>query len=193
MASESLQNTIERLSGGSSDTRETTEQLIRQLSELTSVARLQAESTDDNTRAVIENSLAKATSSPLSKAGEVGRSILSFLGGGLGLAPLLGRLFGGQKEEEELPALPGYSLPKPIEVDAALSSLTSLGIGPVRYGQDGLPRPLQAGRPAEAASVTVHVQAIDSRSFMDHSSEIARAVREALLNAHSLNDVVSEV
>lgn len=192
MASESLQNTIERLSGGSSDARETTEQLIRQLSELTSVARLQSESTDDNTRAVIENSLAKATSSPLSKAGDIGRSIMSFLGGGFGLAPLLGKLFGGQKEEE-LPALPSYSLPKPIDVDAALSSLASLGIGPVRYGQDGLPRPLQAGRPVEAASITVQVQAIDSRSFMDHSSEIARAVREALLNAHSLNDVVSEV
>jgi hypothetical protein len=34
---------------------------------------------------------------------------------------------------------------------------------------------------------------MDSRSFMDHSDEIARAVREALLNAHSLGDVVSEL
>ncbi len=34
---------------------------------------------------------------------------------------------------------------------------------------------------------------MDSRSFMDHSDDIARAVREALLNAHSLNDVMSEL
>jgi hypothetical protein len=39
----------------------------------------------------------------------------------------------------------------------------------------------------------VQVQAMDSRSFMDHSDEIARAVREALLNAHSLGDVMSEL
>jgi len=41
--------------------------------------------------------------------------------------------------------------------------------------------------------VTVQVQAMDSRSFLDHSAEIARAVREAMLNMHSLNDVVSEL
>jgi hypothetical protein len=38
----------------------------------------------------------------------------------------------------------------------------------------------------------VQVQAMDSRSFLDHSDEIARAVREAMLNAHALNDVVNE-
>jgi hypothetical protein len=32
---------------------------------------------------------------------------------------------------------------------------------------------------------------MDSRSFMDHSQDIATAVREAVLNMHSLNDVIS--
>ena len=90
---------------------------------------------------------------------------------------------------------------------------------PVDYGQDGLPRPIWApvqrrpGQPARSAggelenpawpapgaapvyapAVTVQVQAMDSRSFMDHSDEIARAVREAILNSHALGSVVSEL
>jgi hypothetical protein len=34
---------------------------------------------------------------------------------------------------------------------------------------------------------------MDSRSFADHSDEIARAVREAMLRSHSLNDVIAEI
>ncbi len=192
MASESLQGIVERLWAGSAGPAETTEQLTRQLAELTSVARVQSESTEDNTRAVIENSLVRSSGGALSKAGDIGRSLLSFLGGGLGLAPLLGRLFGGGKDEAPA-VLPSYTLPRPIHVDAGLVSPAPLEIGPVRYGQDGLPRPVQPGRPLEGPSVTVQVQAIDSRSFLDHSSEIAQAVREALLSAHSLNDVVNEI
>jgi hypothetical protein len=41
--------------------------------------------------------------------------------------------------------------------------------------------------------VHVHVKAMDSQSFMDRSNEIANAVKSAMLNSHSLNDVVSEV
>jgi len=34
---------------------------------------------------------------------------------------------------------------------------------------------------------------MDSRSFMDHSSDIAQAVRDAMLNMHSINDVISNL
>ena len=34
---------------------------------------------------------------------------------------------------------------------------------------------------------------MDSRSFLDHSDEIANAVREAVLNSHSLRDVLTEL
>jgi hypothetical protein len=34
---------------------------------------------------------------------------------------------------------------------------------------------------------------MDSRSFLDHSHDIASAVREAMLNMHSLNDVVNDL
>ena len=41
--------------------------------------------------------------------------------------------------------------------------------------------------------ITVNVQAMDARSFLDRSSDIAAAVREAMLNMHSINDVVNEL
>jgi hypothetical protein len=44
-----------------------------------------------------------------------------------------------------------------------------------------------------APQITVQVQAMDSRSFLDHSEDIARAVREAMLNSHGINDVITEL
>jgi hypothetical protein len=41
--------------------------------------------------------------------------------------------------------------------------------------------------------ITVQVQAMDSRSFLDHSEDIARAVRQAMLNSHGINDVITEL
>jgi hypothetical protein len=43
-----------------------------------------------------------------------------------------------------------------------------------------------------APQVTVQVNAMDSRSFLDNSDQIARAVREAILNSRALADVVGE-
>ncbi len=34
---------------------------------------------------------------------------------------------------------------------------------------------------------------MDSRSFLDHSDDIAQAVRQAMLNMNSLNDVVTSL
>ena len=46
---------------------------------------------------------------------------------------------------------------------------------------------------AGAAQITVNVQAMDSQSFLDHSNEIAQAVRAAMLNSSSINDVVNNL
>jgi len=42
-------------------------------------------------------------------------------------------------------------------------------------------------------NILVQVQAMDSQSFMDHSQEIAQAVRQAMLNLNSLNDVILDL
>jgi hypothetical protein len=117
----------------------------------------------------------------------------------LGLAPLartIFSLFGGGGEEEAAP-LVKYAMPERLRFEAAM---TSRGMTGLDYGQDGLPREYGGGYgsvPVNAApespQVTIQVQAMDSRSFLDHKDDIARAVREAMLNMHPVNDVVSEL
>jgi hypothetical protein len=41
--------------------------------------------------------------------------------------------------------------------------------------------------------ISVNVQAMDAQSFMSYSGEIAKAVRDAMLNLSSLNDVVTDL
>jgi hypothetical protein len=44
-----------------------------------------------------------------------------------------------------------------------------------------------------APQITVNVQAMDARSFLDRSNDIAAAVRDAMLNLNAINDVVNEL
>jgi len=41
--------------------------------------------------------------------------------------------------------------------------------------------------------ITVQVQTMDARSFLDNSDQIAQAVRGAMLNLSAINDVVNEL
>lgn len=53
--------------------------------------------------------------------------------------------------------------------------------------------PIGSSNSPQGQSVLVQVQAMDSQSFMDHSQEIAHAVRHAMLNMSSLNDVIVDL
>jgi hypothetical protein len=119
--------------------------------------------------------------------GSVAASIGSTLLKATGVGPMVRGLLGlfGSGDREENPALfPMYSAPPPVAVEAGLDG--SRQFTNINYSGSGLPR-------ATAPVVQVNVQAMDSRSFMDHSDEIARAVKEAMLNSHGLNDVVMEI
>ncbi len=126
-------------------------------------------------------------------SGSTGHGLLSTLAGGLGLGSLISglvSLFGGGGHEEP-PPLVKFQLPAAVSRE---ESLGRPGAAPVdiSYGQNGLPR---ANGPTSSTpqSITVQVQAMDSKSFLDHSEDIARAVREAMLYSHSINDVVTEL
>jgi len=59
-----------------------------------------------------------------------------------------------------------------------------------------LPRAAQGQQtPQGVASqhVTVNIQAMDARSFLDRSNDIALAVRDAMLNLNPINDVVNDL
>ena len=119
---------------------------------------------------------------------------------GFGLAPLIGglvNLFSGGGDETPAP-LVKYALPPAIDFQAAQSNgrLTDLD-----YNQTGMARTYaeRAGGSASgngsgaASQITVNVQAMDARSFMDRSGDIALAVRDAMLNLNAINDVVNEL
>ena len=73
-----------------------------------------------------------------------------------------------------------------------LASAQSQGSAPPISATDSANN--QAGGSAtNATQVTVNIQAMDSQSFLDRSQDIAQAVREAMLNMHSINDVVNDL
>ncbi len=134
----------------------------------------------ENTQAILQNTVALAMGGGGAGSGGVAGTVWKAIGGGLGAAPIvtgLLKLFGGGKSEAPAP-LQFYARPAAVEVQSAIS----------RSGESETYVQAEHGAP----QVTVNVQAMDSRSFLDHRDEIARAVREAMLNGHSLNDVVNE-
>jgi len=136
---------------------------------------------------------------------------------GFGVVPLVGELlglFGGGSKSQ--PELLKYQMPSKISFTSAETDGELSAAG---YDQMGLPRVYDTagggdatpggaatsaaapaagagsavGSGAAAPQITVSVQAMDSQSFLDHSSDIAQAVRSAMLSMSSINDVVNEL
>jgi hypothetical protein len=122
--------------------------------------------------------------------GTIGSSLGGVLGGGLGLAPLISGIAGlfGGGDSSAPAALPAYMAPLPIHLDAGFSE--GGGAFGVDAAQGGAPR---AKTNSSSTQITVQVQAMDSQSFLDHSGDIALAVRQAMLQSGVLNDVIREV
>jgi hypothetical protein len=128
-----------------------------------------------------------------STLGSVASTVLK---SGFGLAPLitgLVSLFGGGDTPAAAP-LVKYALPTAADFQAAESQGQVSGLD---YDQMGMARsygPTGAGGGTGAApAITVNVQAMDARSFMDRSNDIALAVRDAMLNLNAINDVVNDL
>jgi hypothetical protein len=125
-------------------------------------------------------------------------------------------LFGGGSSAP--PALEKYSMPSSISFESAD---TGNGLSASDFDQMGTPRlyssaadsPAAAsggaaanasvggqgaettggGGNAAAPQISVTVQTMDAQSFLDNSDQIAQAVRGAMLNLSSINDVVNEL
>jgi hypothetical protein len=126
-------------------------------------------------------------------------TLVTVLKNGLGVAPLIGgliSLFGGGGDDSP-PALVKYAMPASVSFDAA--ETPEGGIAAAGYDQGGVarsyatPGPVAGGSETPAPQITVNVSAMDARSFLDRSSDIAAAVREAMLNLNSINDVVNDL
>ena len=181
---------------------------VKQLSELQGSSAAQAASGSSST----------SNASTTSGGGITAESIVTtVLESGLGMVPLVVGLLGlfGGGGTPAPPTLEKYAMPERQYFEGAD---TGSDVSGADYDQMGMPRAYSAapdggsaqtsgsaspgssgsGAPsgpsgAGAAQITVNVQAMDSQSFLDHSNEIAQAVRAAMLNSNSINDVVNNL
>ena len=165
--------------------------LTAQITNLNATQQTQIGATQDNTQAVSQNTATKGSggSSIASTAGSLASNLL-----GGGLSPIISglmSLFGGGGGKTTPSPLIRFELPAPVQYQAGLSSGPGgTPVQPVEYGQGGQARTMQA---SPAPQVNIQVNAMDSRSFLDHSEEIAQAVKAAMLNSNSLNDVIADL
>lgn len=175
----------------SSDLTEQLTSLTTQISSLTSIQQSQISALQDNTQALTQSSTSK-TSSGSSVGSTVASAASSFLGGGLSsLSPLITgllSLFGGGGQTLAVPT--PFTLPSPVQSNGGLTASTPGQVVPVSYGDTGQPR---AQSSSASQQITVQVNAMDSQSFLDHSDDIANAVKQAILNSNSINDVISSL
>lgn len=121
-------------------------------------------------------------------AEDLGKTFLS----GFGVASLFSSLFDWGGGGDDMPAsLPKYQAPASLQLD--LGYLHSSGSYRLtdRDANDGL-RTI-GGSQAAPQNITVNIQALDSKSVLDRSGDIAKAVREAILDSHPLGDVIAEL
>jgi hypothetical protein len=161
------------------------------LEQLLAADQAQARAITESTEAVVATTTRAAGGGG---SGSTAKSILSTLfGSALGATPLirgLVKLFGGGGggAEEMTASYNVYTAPEPLAFEGAVDRRA----GVTRWS---VPEPTGGGQRESVTmpQVTVQVSAMDSRSFLDHSDEIARAVRQAMHHSHGLNDVVGEL
>ena len=176
------------LQGPVKDVTEQITELARQTGSLNSTQVQHIGATQDNTQAVTSNTSAKSSGS--STVSNIGNIASGLLGGSL--SPILSgllSLFGGGSKTTAAPAMP-FKLPTSVQEQVGLTGGANGQVAPVDYGQNGQPR---APQESAAPQINIQVNAMDSQSFLDHSDEIAKAVRQAMLSFHSLNDVISDL
>ncbi len=131
------------------------------------------------------------------RAGGGGGILGGLLSGGLGIASLglgIARLFGGGGSSDQPPAVTKYQAPPSLALQVANADNAAEGYAVADQGQAGAVRVAPETRAmAVQPQVTVNVSAMDSRSFLDHSAEIAQAVRDAMLYMHPVNDLINEL
>ncbi len=203
--------------GSSSGVTDQLSQLAQQLQQSQTVNQTETETVLANTQAVTQNTTQLGSSGP-STASKAGSTIESTLGLGLGLSPLITgllSLFGGGGSSSQPAAPTPFALPPSVGVNAGVSEGAPTQAFGLEYTSAGQPRPAAsassgpvnnpasasangtlnnpASAPTSTTQITVQVQAMDSQSFLDHSNDIALAVRQAMLQSSVLNDVIREV
>jgi hypothetical protein len=187
---------------GSSATAQS-ERLAQQMQQLVSLSQAETETAGANAQATNQ----VATQSPQGSGGSsVGSEAGSLLENtlGLGLSPLITGilgLFGGGGSNGGGASVPSaFLMPPSMNVSSGFNEGAPTQPFAVDYASGGQPKSASSssgsgsgGSGGGSGQITVHVQAMDSQSFLDHSDDIAQAVRQAMLQSSVLNDVIREV
>ena len=178
--------------GGSSNdqTQGVTEQissLASQITNLATVEQTQVSATQENTQALTQSTASKSSGG--SSVGEtVGGLASTLLGGGSLLSPIVSGLLSAFGSSSPVVAPTGFTLPGSVQYESGITGTTQ--VSPVTLGQGGQPR---AQTTSASPQINIQVSAMDSQSFLDRSDDIATAVKTALLNSHSLGDVIADL
>ncbi len=173
-----LNSSNEGLRGASLD------QLLGQLVQVASIGKEQSESLRKNTT-VIEGNSGKGSSETSSLEALKGLASV-FTGGILPLVSGIFKAFSGGSDTGQIQPLLKFASPAAVQAEAGLKASGNLSL--IDRNERGDLRTIGGG-----TQITVQVQALDSRSFIDRSDDIARAVRDAMLHSSSLNDVVQDL
>jgi hypothetical protein len=166
--------------------------LVSQMQQLLSASQAETQTVQANTSAITENTTQLGQGGG-STVGRPASAVEGALGIGSALSPAVSGLVGlfgsgGGGAQTQAPA--AFVLPPSVHADAGVVAASAPAFG-VDYAGGGQPR--SATTSAVAPQITVQVQAMDSQSFLDHSNDIAMAVRRAMLETSVLNDVIREV
>ena len=180
------------VSGGpGSDVAEQVATLSKHLNDLKLAQQVSLDSLNRNTQALVQNTVTKASGS--SSSSTAGGLLSQIIGSTFAFSPIVKGLFrlfeGGGSSQTAQPLVP-FTLPPSIQYQGAYSSTNRGQVTGVDYGQNGIPKVSSA---VPATNIQIQVNAMDSRSFLDHSADIAAAVREAMLHSNSLNDVIADL
>lgn len=178
------------VSGNGGDLANSLSQAGKEIAQLRASYQQQVDLITANTQAVQNNTSARGNGSGSSTVGHVASSLF---GGALGfLSPVvsgIAHLFGGGGAAPV--TLPIYTPPPPVAIGGTLHASTTV---PQQAAPANAPGTAAANSGTTyAPQITVHVNAMDSQSFMDRSGDIANAVREAMLNNHPINGVVADL
>jgi hypothetical protein len=198
--SQVVEGSLAPVGGGNSTTAQYS-QLSQQMQQLETLAQAETETAEANAQATNQ----VATASPQGSGGaalgsqgasQAGSLLESTLG--LGLSPLITGilgLFGGGGGGGGGASVPStFLMPPSVNVNAGINEGSPTQPFAVDYAAGGQPRAAtSSGSSGGSGQMIVQVQAMDSQSFLDHSDDIAQAVRQAMLQSSVLNDVIREV
>ena len=180
-----LTNLISRLDTGNAST-------LANLSNFSQVA----------TPAIAPAAQDSSSSGQTTQTSSIGRDVLNALNpiGGtsatniltsLFLGPLWKGVFSlfGHGADEPAPVLTKYPFPEETRTDVSAGLRINGDNSAASYDGLGLSR----HAPASPTSINVSINALDARSILDRSDDIAAALKQAMLSNHEINDSLSEI